>query len=352
MRSSLSTELFGSTPGGEATLFTLANSRLRVRITDYGARMVSIEMPDRDGRTGHVLLGFEDAADYVAAGGSFGAILGRFANRIDNGRFALDGHAYQVSVNDRGNTLHGGAAGFSRALWQLETITEGDTPELALTLRSPNGDQGFPGVLAARAVYRLAGDVLRLDLTATTNQPTILNLSAHPYFNLADVSRHDVLSHEITIGAHSFLPTDSRQIPTGERKFVDGTAFDFRKPQAIGARIRQSDPQLLIGRGYDHCFVLNEGGLEGMRFAASARDPISGRMLEVTTTQPGLQFYSGNSLNGAVVGRGGVAFRQSAGFAFEAQNFPDAPNHQEFPSSLLRPGELYHHIIEYRFSAA
>ncbi len=349
MQAQISAASFGTLASGAATLFSLQSAALRVGITDYGARMVSIETADRDGGFGHVLLGFDDVAAYDAAGGSFGAVLGRCANRIAGGRFTLDGHAYQLAVNDGGNTLHGGPCGFARNLWQVERAAGGAAPELALLLVSPDGDQGFPGTLTARAVYRLAGDTLTLELSATTDRPTIVNLSAHPYFNLAGVGSYDALDHEITIAASRFLPTDAVQIPTGALAPVAGTVFDFREPAKLGARIRAADPQLLIGHGYDHCFVLDDAAAG--RFAGRAYDPRSGRSIEVVTDEPGLQLYSGNSLNGATVGRGGVAFRQSAGFAFEAQNFPDAINQPDFPSPVLRPGELYRRRISYRFTA-
>lgn len=342
------TRRFGTLPSGEpAQLFTLRGDRLTVGITDYGARMVSIEAPDARGRFGHVLLGFDDVAAYEAAGGSFGAVLGRCANRIGGGRFTLDGKVHQLAVNDGGNTLHGGPRGFARALWRVEQVLDRAVPEVTLVLVSPDGDQGFPGRLTARATYRLDGDTLRLELTATTDAPTIVNLSAHPYFNLGGPDMGDVLGHEITLNAARFLPTDAHQVPIGEAAPVAGGVFDFQMPAALGARIRVDDPQLLIGRGYDHCFMLDRGA----PVAARAYEPVSGRFVEVTTTQPGLQLYSGNSLDGSVVGRGGLAFRQSAGFALEAQNFPDAINHPGFPSPVLRPGETYRQHIAYRFSA-
>ncbi len=352
MQAGIAATPFGALTGGAtATLFSLQSDVLRVAITDYGARMVSIEAPDRHGHLGHVLLGFDDVAAYDAAGGSFGAVLGRCANRIAGGRFMLDGKAHQLAVNDGGNTLHGGPRGFARAMWQVERAVGGETPELALALVSPDGDQGFPGTLTARALYRLSANTLTLELSAVTDQPTIVNLSAHPYFNLGDVAAHDVLSHEIKIAASKFLPTDAGQIPTGAMAPVAATVFDFGVCTPLGARIRAADPQLLIGRGYDHCFVLDEPGNAALRFAASAYDPRSGRLLEVTTDEPGLQLYSGNSLNGTTVGRDGIVFRQSAGLAFEAQNFPDAVNHPSFPSPVLRPGECYRRRIAYRFTA-
>ena len=346
-------EPFGSLPDGRAaSVHTLDNGRLRVRITDYGARMVSIEMPGRDGGRSHVLLSLPDAAAYASAGGSFGAVLGRCANRIGGGQFELDGRTYRLATNDRGNTLHGGPVGFGEILWNVEEVQDGDAPRLVLSHVSPDGDEGFPGTLTVRASYSLDGDTLRLVLEASTDQPTVVNLSAHPYFNLAGVAHHDILSHEVMIHAAAFLPTDANQIPTGEVQPVAGTPFDFRRPLALGARIREADPQLLHGRGYDICFALDGGETDQPRLAATARDPASGRGVEIVTTQPGLQLYSGNMLNGTVVGRDGVTFRQSAGFAFEAQGFPDAPNHPEFPSPVLRPGMAYRQVIAYRFIVA
>ncbi len=330
-------------------LFTLQNRQARVCVSRYGARMVSIETPDHDGAFGHILLGFDDVGSYENAGGSFGAVLGRYANRIAGGRFTVDGQCFQLDCNDHGNILHGGIGGFGNRYWDLESFTES---ELALTLSSADGDQGFPGTVAARAVYRLQGTELRLELTATTDATTVINLSSHPYFNLTGSARHDILDHQISIDATSFLPTDAAQIPTGELRPVAGTVFDFRRPKAVGDNIHDDDPQLLIARGYDHCFVLNKWPQAGPQFAARAYHPRSGRMLELHTTQPGLQFYSGNSLDGGLKGRDGITLRQSSGFAFEAQNFPDAPNHNNFPSAVLRPGDRYQQIIVYKFLTA
>lgn len=342
---SITSAPFGRLPDGRAAqVYTLDNDKLRVRITNYGARLVSIETPDWDGRLGHVLLGFDDVAAYDAAGGSFGAFLGRYANRIGGGRFTIDGEHFHLVTNENGSTLHGGPIGFARTFWKADTT--GDT--LSLTHVSPDGDQGFPGTLTTRAEYRLLEDRLHIELQATTDRPTIINLSSHPYFNFAGVASHDVLGHELQLRASRFLPTDERQIPTGELAPVAGTPFDFRSPRAFGDRIRHADPNLLIARGYDHCLVLDDG--DGP--AAAVHDPISGRCLELFTNQPGLQVYSGNSLDGSMVGRGRLALRQSCGFALEAQNFPDAPNHDNFPNAILRPGEAYDHMIAYRFFTA
>lgn len=335
--------------GRETSCFTLRSAQLRVRVTDYGARLVAIEMPDRDGVWGDVLLGFDDARSYAAAGGSFGAVLGRYANRIGGGRFTLDGRQYQLAVNDAGNTLHGGPQGFGAALWRVQAYRP-EAGELVLTHVSPDGDQGFPGELCVQAAYRLSGGALSLVLTATTDRATIVNLSSHPYFNLAGAASGDCLGHEICIAADRFVVTDASQIPTGVLRPVQGTAFDFRLAKQMDAGIRARDDQLLIGKGYDHCFVLGFCNDVGGRFAASAFDKHSGRMLTLFSDRPGLQFYSGNSLDGSIAGRNGVIYRQSAGFAFEAENFPDAPNHPEFPSSILRPGEVFSTSIRYEFS--
>ena len=340
-------ENFGRTlDGHHAALYTLSNESMRVRITDFGGRIVSIEISDRSGKLDHVVLGFDDVSEYASAGGSFGALLGRTANRIGGGSFTLDGHIYQLSKNEEHATLHGGRQGFDKLFWRVDEA--GDT-HLLLALVSPDGDQGFPGELSVKARYSVEGNTLRLSLEAVTSKPTPVNLSAHPYFNLAGVSSGDIFGHEITIAANEFLPTDRQQIPTGEIRPVDGTVFDLRQPTAIATRIRRADQQLLLGKGYDHYFVLAEAPGDPLRVAALVSEPQSGRTLEVLTTQPGTQFYTGNNLTGAVAGRGGV-YRQSTGFALEPQGFPDAPNRAEFPSTVLRPGAVYRQVIAYRFT--
>jgi aldose 1-epimerase len=341
----LPSEPFGHLPDGRAaTLFTLENDHLRVCITDFGGRMVSIEAPDRDGRRDHVLLGFADVAAYSDYGGSFGCLLGRYANRIAGASFVLDRHTYQLSKNNGDATLHGGAVGFNRVFW---TVAHAEAGVLVLTHISPDGDQGFPGELTVQATYRLDGNSLSLTFEARTTRPTVVNLSAHPYFNLGGPSSGDVLGQELTIVADSFLPTDGTQIPTGEIRPVAGTPFDFRTPALLGARIRQPDPQLFHGLGYDHCFVLRADSP-----AVRVRDPVSGRVLEIDTDQPGIQIYTSNKLSGAFAGHGGVVYRQSDGLALEPQDFPDAPHHAGFPSTELRPGDVYRRFIRYRFTAA
>jgi aldose 1-epimerase len=342
----LPAEPFGLLPDGSAaSLFTLQNERLRVRITDYGGRMVSVEAPDRDGRRDHVVLGFDSVDGYIHKSGSFGTLLGRYANRIAGGAFSLDGQSYTLSRNSGSATLHGGAEGFSKHLWIVAAAEADPVPTLVLRHDSPDGDQGFPGAVTVEAVYRLEADTLSLGFEARTSKPTVINLSVHPYFNLGGPGCGDVLGHEVTIAGDAFLPTDGEQIPTGEIRAVAGTAFDFREPGVLGGRIRQPDPQIFHGLGYDHCFVLRGGG-PAMRVVHRA----SGRVLEVLTDQPGLQVYSGNKLTGAFSGHGDVVYRQSAGLAVEPQDFPDAPHHPDFPSTVLRPGEVYRRFIRYRFT--
>lgn len=337
---------FGGLPDGtQASLYTLENAELRVRVTDYGGRIVSIETADRAGVRDHVVLGFDSAAEYASSPGAFGALLGRTANRIGGGCFTLDGRTYHLSKNEENATLHGGERGFDKVLWRAG---RDDPSRLVLRHVSPDGDQGFPGEVTVTATYRLDGPALWLEFEATTSQPTPLSLSAHPYFNLAGPQARDMLDHQIEIMADRFLPTDAHQIPTGEMRPVRGTVFDFTTAAAAGAGIRSPEQQLLWARGYDHYFVLREPAAAGPRLAARVLEPHSGRVLEILTTQPGTQFYTGNNLTGSVAGRGG-AYRQSAGFAFEPQGFPDAPNHPEFPSSVLRPGDTYRQAIGYRF---
>jgi aldose 1-epimerase len=340
---------FGAVPGhGPAALYTLENGHLRVRITDYGGRIVSLESADRYGRREDVVLGFDSAGAYAAAKLPFGALLGRNANRIGGGCFTLDGQVYQLSKNDNGSTLHGGEAGFDKLIWQA---VDADPARLVLQLTSPDGDQGFPGEVTVCAAFRLESDILWLDFEGRTTKPTPLSLSAHPYFNLAGPAVGDTLGHEVEIFADHFLPTDKDQIPTGEIRAVTGTVFDFRTATPIAPRIRSLDQQLLVARGYDHFYVLREPVSGRARLAARAREPRTGRVLEILTTQPGTQFYTVNKMDVSLAGRG-AAYRQSAGFAFEPQGFPDAPNHPEFPSTILRPDRVYRERIGYRLTVA
>lgn len=339
---------FGDVAGRVAQVFTLENESLRARVTDYGGILVSLEMATPTGAFEHILLGFDDVGEYVTNSGSFGALLGRNANRIAGGSFTLDGQTYALSKNENGSTLHGGAVGFGKRFWSL---AEADTAHIVLRLTSPDSDQGFPGEVAVTATYRLEGAALRLTFDATASKPTPLSLSAHPYFNLDGLGARDCLDHRIEILAKAFLPTDEKQIPTGERRPVADTAFDFIEPRRICTRIRDAEPQLRQGRGYDHYFILSEEDVGRLQPAVRVYANANDRMLEVLTTQRGIQFYTGNNLNGAALGRGGY-YRQSAGFAIEPQGFPNAVNQPDFPSTVLRPGERYHEEIVYRFASS
>lgn len=343
-----SSRSFGRYGNREATLFILSNGSIEAAVTDYGAILVSLEVPDRSGRLSPVLLGFDDVAAYAETRGSFGAVLGRNANRIAGGKIEIDGRVYPLAKNEPNATLHGGPVGFGKCFWSVASV---EPTRLILALSSPDGDQGFPGEVKVTAMYGIEDNELHLVFDATTTKPTPVTLSAHPYFNLAGVGAADCLDHRVEIVASHFLPTDEHQIPTGEIAAVADTPFDFRKPWPIGARIRENHPQLRYGRGYDHYFILPQDDTGQVRRAAWIESAKTGRVLEILTTQPGLQFYSGNNLDGAISGRGGL-YRQSAGFAFEPQGFPDAPNRRNFPSTTLRPGERYHEEIVYRFSIA
>ncbi|WP_232049935.1 aldose epimerase family protein [Actinoplanes sp. OR16] len=318
---------------------------LRVRILSYGGIIQSIEVPDRDGVTANVALGFADVQGYIDHPGPyFGAIIGRYGNRIAKGRFTLDGASYAVPVNNGSNSLHGGVTGFDRRVWKCREISGG----IELSHVSPDGDQGFPGELSTTVTYTLTDDNdLRIDYAATTDAPTVVNLTNHSYFNLTGAgSGSDVYGHLLQINASGFLEVDGGLIPSGEILPVDGTALDFRTPVAIGERIRSNEPQLLLGGGYDHNWVLDG---DGLREVARVVEPRSGRTLTVLTTEPGMQFYSGNFLDGTFAGAEGSAYRQGDGFALETQHFPDSPNHPSFPSTVLRPGETYRSTTIYRF---
>ncbi|MGE5268951.1 MAG: aldose epimerase family protein [Thiohalocapsa sp.] len=338
---------FGRLPNGrEARLYTLENRQMRVGVTDYGGRLVSLECDGSDGRRDHVVLGFDAAAPYATAKGAFGALLGRNANRIGGGCFTLDGQVYQLSKNENGSTLHGGEIGFDKVIWE---VVEAGKLRLVLRHVSPDGDQGFPGEVTVSATWRLDGDTLWLEFGGHADRATPLSLSAHPYFNLAGVAARDIFGHQVEIAADQFLPLDDKQIPTGDIRAVAETVFDLRRMTPIAERIRSPDPQMLRARGYDHYFVLRRPEAAAPHLAARVHEPDSGRVLEILTTQRGVQFYTGNNLNGSAAGRGG-AYRQSAGFAFEPQGFPDAPNHPAFPSTILRRGETYRESIGYRFT--
>lgn len=350
-------ESFGVTPDGhQVTAITLTNrNNVQVRVISLGAILQSCLVPDRNGKFDDIILGYSDLKGYLGNSSYFGATVGRYANRIAKGRFTLDGHAYQLPINNGVNSLHGGTVGFGQALWTVVDVKSG--PEASVTLRhvSADGDQGYPGQLTATATYSLnEQNELTVDYRATTDRSTIVNISNHAYWNLAgEGSGRSILNQLLTIPGDAYTPVDDTQIPTGEVKAVAGTPFDFRHAKAIGADIRDGrDAQLLIGRGYDHNWVIGKAPVANPRPVARVQDPESGRVLEVSSTQPGLQFYSGNFLDGSVVGKKGHIYRQGDGLALEPQLFPDTPNRPEFGSARLDPGQTYENRIIYRFATA
>ncbi|TFW34643.1 aldose epimerase family protein [Massilia horti] len=337
---------FGRLPGGEQVqLFTLTNANgMVVKITNFGGIITELHVPDRNGVLADVVHGFDTLEAYRTESPYFGATIGRYGNRIARGRFTEGGKTYQLTINDGQNHLHGGTRGFDKVLWQASAAANA----LTLTHRSPDGDQGYPGNLDATVVYSLTDDnELVMRLSATTSQPTPINLTQHSYFNLAGDG--DILDHELTIDADAFIPIDAESIPLGGTGLVAGTPFDFRTPHAIGERIGYPDTQLRHGSGYDHCYVLTKPAQGAMTRALHARHPGSGRVLELFTQEPGVQFYSGNFLDGTLTGKGRTYIYRS-GFCAEPQHFPDSPNHPAFPNTILRPGQVYQTESRYRFS--
>jgi aldose 1-epimerase len=345
---------YGRTPGGEGVeLFTLAREGApTVSITSYGGYVVSIVAPDRAGHRADVTLGYADLAGYLGDTSYFGSLVGRYANRIAKGKFALDGKTHTLAPNNAPNALHGGPTGFHKRVWAAKVVGGPGGDALELTYVSRDGEEGYPGTLSAKVVYSLRADGgLVIDYTATTDAPTVVNLTNHAYFNLAGEGEGTILGHEMQIEADAFTPVDATLIPTGEKRPVEGTPFDFRKPVAIGARIDAADEQLKAGGGYDHNFALR--GKEGdLRLAARVTEPKSGRVLEVFTTEPGLQLYTGNFLDGTVKGKSGKPYVKRGAFCLEAQHFPDSPNQPAFPSVVLRPGQAYRQTTVYRVTVA
>jgi aldose 1-epimerase len=345
---------WGKMTTGEAVeLFTLKNAKgVSVQIATFGGTLVSFKGPDRSGRVDEVTLGFDTPEPYIKGSPFFGALVGRYGNRIGGGRFTLDGQTYELPKNNGPNTLHGGTKGFDKVLFKGREVKTPHGPGVELLYSSPDGDQGFPGTLTVKVVYALGDDSgLRIDYEATTDKPTVVNLTNHAYFNLAGSAGTDILGHRLFIDADRFTVVDAGLIPTGELRPVAGTPFDFRQPTPIGARIDAKDEQLAFGGGYDHNYVLN-GAMGALRLVARATEPGSGRVLEVLTTEPGIQFYSGNFLDGSVVGRGGKAYPKRSGFCLETQHFPDSPNQPSFPSTVLRPGQTYKTTTIYRLTTA
>ena len=342
---------FGATPSGETVeLFTLANAHgMTVRVMTYGGIIVSLEVPDRRGTSGDVVLGYDSLAGYLGHSPYFGAIVGRYGNRIAKGRFTLDGREYRLATNNGPNHLHGGIRGFDKVVWRAEPFDDARGSGVVLSHTSLDGDEGYPGTLTAKVTYTLTDrNELRIDYEATTDRATPVNLTQHSYFNLAGSG--NILDHELMIAADSFTPVDSTLIPTGAIVPVAGTPFDFRTPHPIGGRIGAADEQLRFGGGYDHNFVLTRADT-GLALAARVSDPASGRILEIRTTEPGIQFYSGNFLDGSITGKHGVVYAHRTGFALETQHFPDSPNQPEFPSTILRPGQIYRSTTTWTFAA-
>lgn len=355
----ISEDLVGEVRGEEVRRYRLANaSGMTVSILNYGGIVQSVEFPDRNGKFANVVLGFETLDEYVrynpapsvanpqGVGAYFGALIGRYANRLAGGRFEVDGQSFQVPVNDGPNALHGGVTGFDQKVWRPTVEDGASAVGVRLEYVSPAGEMGFPGTLSTVASYRLDdGNRLALTLEATTDAATVVNLTNHTYWNLGGEPLRPVYDTVLLINGSSFTPVDDHLVPTGQVAPVAGTPLDFLKPAAIGDRVRYGDQQLRAGRGYDHNWALDQTSPRSLVLAATAVDPVTGRGLNVRTTQPGLQFYSGNFLNGGTFGHGGHSYRQADGFALEAQGFPDAPNHPEFPATTLRPGERYKETI-------
>ncbi|MCG2682701.1 MAG: galactose mutarotase [Planctomycetales bacterium] len=344
---SIKKEPFGKTPeGADVDLYTLTNANgLRVKIMTYGATITSVEVPDRDGLPANVTLSLDSLDDYLKGHPFFGSTVGRYANRIAKGKFSIDGKEYTLATNNGPNHLHGGEKGFDKVVWKAEPIEGKDFVGVAFSYESPDGEEGYPGILSAKVTYSLTNNnELRMDYVAETDKPTVVNLTNHAYWNLAGGGAGDVLDHLLTLNADRFLPTDDGLIPLGELEPVAGTPMDFTQPKTIGSRIGQ------VEGGYDHCYVLNKtDGDTEPTFVAKITEPGSGRVMEIFTTQPGVQFYTGNFLDGTLTG-GGKPFKRHYGFCLEAQHYPDSPNRPEFPTTLLRPGEKYRHLTVHKFS--
>ena len=343
-------EVFGTVDGTPVDLYTLTNAHgMEVRATNFGGAIVSLRVPDKRGHMDDVVLGFDKLDGYLTNNPYFGVIVGRYANRIANGHFTLDGKQYSLAINNGPNSIHGGIRGFSKAIWNAEPFENSKGAGLIFTYLSKDGEEGYPGNLKVKVTYTLTDkNELSFDYEATTDKATPINLTQHSYFNLKGEGNGDILSHELMLNADRFTPVDENLIPTGELRPVKGTPLDFTKSTPVGARINDGYEQLKLGNGYDHCFVVNKG--KGAVLAARVFEPESGRVLQVYTTEPGIQIYSGNFLDGTVTGKNGHAYQKRTGLALETQHFPDSPNHPDFPSTILKPGETFHSRTVYKFS--
>jgi aldose 1-epimerase len=343
---------FGKTPEGNAVdLYTLTNRNgMEAAITNYGGIVVQLRVPDRKGNLADVVLGYDDLDGYIHDKAYLGALIGRYGNRIAQGKFTLGGKVYTLPRNNGENTLHGGLKGFNQALWQVKELESKDGPSLQLEYLSKDGEEGFPGNLSVKVIYTLTDEnELKIEYSATTDKETVINLTNHSYFNLAGAGNGDILQHQVMLRADKFTPVNESLIPTGELRSVQGTPMDFRTPTAVGARIDQDDQQLKYGRGYDHNWVLESGGSKTPTLAASVYEPGTGRAFGVWTTEPGIQFYTGNFLDGAK-GKGGKLYQRRYALCLETQHFPDSPNQPNFPSTVLKPGQIYHTVTIYKFS--
>lgn len=347
LRGQVTKQPFGKTADGTAVdLYTIKSGALEARIMTYGGIVVSLKVPDKNGKSADVVLGYDSLDGYLANSPFFGALVGRYANRIGGAKFVLDGKTYSTPKNDGVNTLHGGPKGIDKAVWKAKEIPHG----IELTHFSPDGDSGFPGNLTIVVRYTLSGKDLKIEYSATTDKDTVINLTHHSYFNLKGQGEGDILQHQLQLNASRYTPVDDNLIPTGELVPIEGTPFDFRKPTAIGARIDNDNDQLKKGHGYDHNWVLDSGGKK-LSEAAEVYEATAGRVMQVWTDQPGIQFYTGNFLDGTITGKGGKVYQKRSALCLETQHFPDSPNHPKFPSTELKPGQRFHTITIYRFSA-
>jgi aldose 1-epimerase len=343
---------YGTTEDGKPVdLFTLVNDNgVEMKVINYGGIITELKVPDKNGKFEDVVLGFDNLEGYVKSSPYFGALVGRYGNRIAKGKFTLDGEEYSLVQNNMGNHLHGGTKGFDKVVWKAEPSETTEGPQLKLSYLSPDMEEGYPGNLQVEVIYTLTNDdAIRIDYKATTDKKTVINLTNHSYFNLTGNPDTTILTHELMLNADQFVPVDETLIPTGELAPVEGTPMDFTEPTAIGARIGEDYEQLKLGLGYDHCWVVN-GEAGTLRQAATVYEPNSGRFMEVLTTEPAVQFYSGNFLDGSFAGKGGVVYQQRSGLCLETEHYPDSPNQPDFPSAELNPGDTYQTTTVYKFS--
>jgi aldose 1-epimerase len=347
-REKVKKEVYGTRDGKEVYLFTLTNKDGNVlKLTNFGARIVWIEVPDREGKKANVTFGFDSSDKMIKGDPYYGAVVGRYANRIANGKFSLDGAEYTLARNNGQNSLHGGPGGWHSSVWNSEIVPGTEFPTVKFTFKSPDMEEGYPGNMDVEAVYTWTDkNEIVMSYLCTTDKKTVLNITNHAYFNLHGTGNGDILDHVVTINASNITPVDSNLIPTGELRPVTGTPFDFTTPHSVGERINEKYDQLILGRGYDHNFVIDKK----VEVAASVYDPVTGRLLEVITDQPGVQFYCGNFLDGKFIGYGGKPYNFRTGLCLETQHYPDSPNHPGFPSTVLSPGETFKSQTIYRFS--